>query len=233
MSVILDLLNKSDGKITAVSGAEKREDLERKTRERLAETYLSQSAKKRPAKEENTVAPAKRMPRKALLAGGLSILCLLAYFLIAYAFSIDVTITRRSGSPYPDLLESSDIMPAGRAYKKHSYYTLRSIEGERAAMLAIEPEKPVDLASNDLLVSALLKEGSGTLKVILRDTNHRSYLSEVLELRGGGASWRNFIVSARDSKDSIDIRNIGHIRLAAEGEGVFEVYVKNVLMIDN
>lgn len=219
MSVIIDLLNQ--------------DNVNKETQEQLARTYFSPS--------EIAVKPRSgtRGPRVALLASCLvllSILIFLSYALYAYTFDLDFSMEKKARTSYGNLLTTKDITLLGRATKQWGYISLKG-DAKRRSGITIDLKKPMDLSKRYISLSALSKEKGGRLKIILRDKNYRSYVQRVIsgqELKG---DWHNFIIATDGFRDSIDIRNILHIRLELDntkrrGADRPEVHINRVTLID-
>lgn len=221
MSVIIDLLNQSKN-IT-----------KDKIQERLAETYLLSPGKTKKATHKIKV----RFPffkiknRNVFVITILSISILSLALLLSHIFS---TYTF-----YENILLSQKITFINGAFKdRGGYITILNNNTKRDVGVAIDFKKPIDLSSKYLLMSAMAKRGEGSLKVILRDKNFRSYTSDVFNIKDAKKGWRNFIIPLNEFKQSINMRNIQHIRLILENKltrekkQTAELYIKKISLVD-
>lgn len=217
MSVIIDLLKENTD--------------DSKTREKLAETYFPRASTPSGRKKRNG------LRITALLAMIFFFGAVLYYVIRPYGITIDIGTNKRADVIFEHLLITQKVNLFGTAVDKKGHVSLVNGTDKRRSGITIDLKNPVDLSNKHLLISVLPKAGKDKLKVIFRDKNYRSYISNILDVEDTKKDWQNFIVSSGPSKESIDVRNIRHIRLEVEGgageAGASEIYIKEVALIDN
>ncbi|MFH1847611.1 MAG: hypothetical protein ABH825_00130 [Candidatus Omnitrophota bacterium] len=210
MSTIIDILTRVNRSTVGRTETPGRDSY---TQERLAETYLYTSGG-----HEKAATQAVKTNRPAIVA--ISALILLLAALVFYAFStyavkIDILINRKADPLYQNLLSTQKMSLTGASTNRMGHIILNG-GAERPAAAAIDLKEPVDMTYKYLLVNVSAKSGGGRLKVILRDKNYRSYISNTLRISERTAENQNFIITSRDVKNTVDIRTISHIRLELE-----------------
>jgi len=233
MSNIIDLL--------------KKDHIDHKTQERLAETYfpLSDEAAKDSKAPSDIPSPISHdIKKKVPLAITpfsivLLILCaILLYAFLTYTVKVNIMVTKKVPSPYEDLLVTQKIDSFGAVFNENGHISLMNSDTKRGTALMIDLDKPVDLSNKYVLISAMPKTNGGRVNVILRDKNYRSYISDTLNIRDNKKEWQNFMISAQNGKESIDIQKIQHMRLELvnnkmENMDSPAIYIKKIALIDN
>ncbi len=224
MSVIIDLLNKY-------------KKGEGKTEEKLAETYLSTSRKIQPhtySIKDWRIATAIFLSISILLLLVFSIL----FIFSTRAMSINITVNKKTVPAYENLIFAQKVSffgaSSGMSHLGRENLVLINEGVKERAGVAIDLEEPVNLSHKLLLISAATKEGAGRLRIILRDKNYRSYISNVIDIKD---TWQNFIIAPGRFRDSIDMGNISHIRLEFDSERMREgrsptIYIKKIALVD-
>ncbi len=238
MSVISDSIRKHNNKSTLRENLAEKDSYEDQIRERLADTYLRSSDS---VKTEQSSPETKRKSLLpiAVIASSLTLLLacgILIYIFATHALMVDVTITKKVNSPYENLLLTQNIDLIGSATGRKGRISLMADSQTQGGVL-INLRDPVDLSKKDLSIGVSSRKSGSSIKVILRDKNHRSYVSDTLHLNGDGNIRQNFIISADKPKDSIDVQNILHIRLETaesvnNAQGGSIILLERVLLVD-
>lgn len=243
MSLIIELLKKKNAKEANISdeNAAKKIQYESQTQQLLAETYLRSSTdpfpKKTASTEANKTLKAKKYTLPAILiSAGFIIAGIVILILASHTLDVNITVIKKAPSPYENLLLKHEITLIGTATRERGHISLVS-GAKDAPGVAIDLNSNLDMTDKSLLIGALPKKGTGNLKVILRDKNHRSYISDTLHISNTESGRQNFIITIDKAKESIDIKHINHIRVELEdsshgdgGEPV--ILLEKVLLIN-
>ncbi len=227
MSLIIDILNKKsklheNRKSLFTPGEE-----EIRTQELLANTYLKSSSPERAGGTTRPKSPspskAPRFPARvspgavallsaAIIGGGITFLA------ASDTFNVSVVITREAPAAYEDLLRGREIELAGGAFKEKGRIVLRSHrQSPPPAGLIINTPAGLDLSEKSLQITVAPIKGQSALRVVLRDKNYRSYISDTLLVSGEKDVRQNFAIMPDRPKESIDISAITHVRVEMAG----------------
>lgn len=244
MSLIIELLKKKSAREANSSkeNAAKKIQYESQTQQLLAETYLRSSTDSFPKKTASTEADKTLKAKKytlpvILISAGFIIAGILIFILASHALDINITVIKKASSPYENLLLKHEITLIGTATREKGHISLVS-GANNAPGVAIDLKNNLDMTDKNLLIGALPKKGTGSLKVILRDKNHRSYISDTLHISNAESGRQNFIITIDKAKESVDIKNINHIRVELENPshgdgGELVIFLEKVLLINN
>lgn len=211
-----------------------------KTQEKLAEVYLPPSIKQKPAAASPP--PKTRLRNIAaitlLAIAVISLVASLFYVLYSHTVTINVSINRRVESPFENLLLTEKVSLSGAAARQKGTISLIDDAAHRRSTIMIDLKEPIDLSHKRLFLNLLPAQGIASLRIVLRDKNYRSFISNTLSIDSSEEGSKNFILSATRNKESIDMQRIRHIRLelengSAEDKESAEVHVKEVAIIDN
>lgn len=214
------------------------------TQDKLAEIYFSSHNTGQefhpPSYKAEKPVPHSWIKRHAVLISSLMCIALLTGAVLYYLFStytVNVTVNRKERHLYPDLLFTQDVNLIGKAVSGKRYFSLAPSTADVPASISIDLNRAVDMRDKLLSLAAMPVKGGGKLKVILRDKNYRSYVSDTLNLKGDVSAWKNVSVPLDNHKLSVDMQRIRHIRLELEADEFSDmrngrIYVKEVTLTE-
>ena len=228
MSFVTDIINRGSDNSTA---------------EKLAEIYFSPgAAKKEPQPVKTEKSESAHVPIIAsVLAGAILISSALIYIFVTNAINIDIVVNKKELTPYSNLLQAQGIEFLGEAATNGLFggeeIILTKENSSNRSGISIDLKNPIDLTRNFLLINLMPKKGGGYLKIVLRDNKFKSYVPDMLDVRGNNEEWQNFIISAKEGKDSVNMRKVKHIRLefsSLEKESTDSaIHIRNIALIDH
>ncbi len=238
MSAIIETLKNKYNNKKNKETFPRQDDYNSRTQELLAQTYLRSGTVKKDDASSIRSKIKDLAPKTAIAAAVIMILGIMIFTIANHALNIDVTVIKRPNSPYFNLLALEKVEPLIGAEIKRGYVSLEFIPPQRPASVAINPEKYIDLTKKSLIVGARLKRGGGDLRVILRDKNRRSYISDTLHIKNVREGRQNLVITGDKPKESIDIKKIEQIRIEFQGNSKLGkaqsvILLDKVLLVDN
>jgi len=215
-----------------------------KTQETLAETYLPTSADSGNTENATDQKGPKGWKTMTFLALSVSLVILASaifFVFITHALSINVTVNKKIPSPFENLLFTQKLGFVGGvdnvSHLADDYLILASTEKKLGAGITIDLDKPIDITDKILMITAMSKDGLASLKISFRDKNFRSFTSNIVKVGQRESEWQNLLIAPDKSKDSIDLKNITHLRISLNNviyneEETLAVYIKKVSLID-
>ncbi len=214
------------------------------TQDKLAEIYFSSHNTSQeyhpPTYKVKEPVPQSWIKRHAVLISSLMCVVLITGAALYHLFStytVNVTVNRKEQHLYPDLLFTQDVNLIGKAVSEKGYFSMAPSAIGIPASISIDLNRPVDMRDKLLSLAAMPMKGGGKLKVILRDKNYRSYISDTLDIASDVSTWKNISVPLNDHKLSVDMQHIRHIRLELEADEFSDmrngrIYVKEVTLTE-
>ncbi|MFH1753762.1 MAG: hypothetical protein ABH875_06225 [Candidatus Omnitrophota bacterium] len=238
MSTIIETLKRKYNAKKIDEGFLRQDNYDSKTQELLAQTYLNSGTSKS-SKTSHAKPWLKGLGPKVAIAASTALVCGAIIYLIAGgALNVSVTVIKRPHLLYTDLITKGELEPIRGAQVKRGYISLESNPLEMPASVAINPKELIDLTQKDLDVGARLKRGRGELRVILRDKNSRSYISDTMQIYDIKAGRRNLVITGDNPKESIDMRRIAQVRIefynsSAHAKGPSVIMLDKVILVEN
>ena len=238
MSAIIETLKKKYSNKKNNDAFPRQDDYNSRTQELLAQTYLRSGTVKKDDASSIKSKIKDLAPKAAIAAAVILILGIMLFAIAKYAPNIDITVIKRPNSPYINILTSEKVEPLIGAEIKRGYISLEFIPPQRPASVAINPKEYIDLTEKSLVIGARLKRGNGELRVILRDKNRRSYVSDTLYIKNTRGGRQNLVITGDKPKESIDIMKIEQIRIEFQNNSKQDkvrsvILLDKVLLVDN
>jgi hypothetical protein len=218
MSAIIDLLKKKYPTRRKNQDLVKQDEYNSATQELLAETYLRSSGNLKSEQSQSKPKTEIRIAQPGLIAAIVAlILCgTIIYILASHALKVDITVVKSANSPYEDLLNTQKLDFLRGVKSKWGHIALTNSGGQESASIAINTKDNLDLSKKSLSIGVSPKKGGGDIRIILRDKNHRSYISDAFYIQDTKEGRQNFIITGDKPKESIDIQRIQQIRIEFE-----------------